>query len=140
LSNIYYDLNKAEIRSDAALELDKLVIVMYDNPEINIELSSHTDARAGHDFNMDLSQRRANSAVSYLISNGVAPERVRAKGYGETKLIIKDADTEARHQVNRRTEFKVTKYTKKFQQEFSEGTEEVDETDRFFTDDGDGKD
>jgi len=136
LSNIYYDLNKAEIRSDAAIELDKLVTIVLDNPEINIELSSHTDVRAGHDFNMDLSQRRANSAVQYLIANGVAPERVTARGYGETKLIIKNADTEARHQINRRTEFKVTKYTKKFQQEFIEGTEEVDETDRFFTDDG----
>jgi len=107
LDNIYYDLDKAEIRSDAAAELDKLVKILKDNPAIRIELSSHTDSRSSDAYNLDLSQRRAQSAVDYIVSKGVASERLVAKGYGETQLIIKDAKTEEEHQVNRRTEFKV---------------------------------
>lgn len=107
LDNIYYDLDKAEIRSDAAAELDKLVKILKDNPAIRIELSSHTDSRSSDAYNLDLSQRRAQSAVDYIVSKGVASERLVAKGYGETQLIIKDAKTEEEHQTNRRTEFKV---------------------------------
>ena len=107
LDNIYYDLDKAEIRSDAAVELDKLVKILKDNPAIRIELSSHTDSRSSDAYNLDLSQRRAQSAVDYMVSKGVAAERLVAKGYGETQLIIKDAKTEEEHQTNRRTEFKV---------------------------------
>ncbi len=143
LDNIYYDLDKAEIRPDAALELDKLVVMMKDNPEISIELSSHTDARADHDYNMDLSQRRARSAVDYIVSKGVSADRLVPKGYGETHLIIKDAKTEEEHQVNRRTEFKVTKYRKKKEVEevqleeggvTTEVIQEEDDTDRYFDD------
>lgn len=107
LDNIYYDLDKADIRTDAALELDKLVKILKDNPAIRIELSSHTDSRSSDAYNLDLSQRRAQSAVDYIVSKGVAAERLVAKGYGETQLIIKDAKTEEEHQTNRRTEFKV---------------------------------
>lgn len=107
LDNIYYDLDKAEIRTDAAVELDKLVKILQDNPSIRIELSSHTDSRSSDAYNLDLSQRRAQSAVDYIVSKGVAAERLVAKGYGESQLIIKDAQTEEQHQTNRRTEFKV---------------------------------
>jgi outer membrane protein OmpA-like peptidoglycan-associated protein len=107
LENIYYDLNKADIRADAAVELDKLVKILADNPAIRIELSSHTDSRSSDDYNIDLSQRRAQSAVDYIASKGIAADRLVAKGYGETQLIIKDAKTEEEHQTNRRTEFKV---------------------------------
>ncbi|HLU89227.1 MAG TPA: OmpA family protein [Cyclobacteriaceae bacterium] len=107
LENIYYDLDKADIRPDAAAELDKLVKILKDNPNIRIELSSHTDARASDAYNLDLSQRRAESAVEYLISQGIDPDRMVAKGYGETQLIIENAATEEEHQTNRRTEFKV---------------------------------
>lgn len=107
LDNIYYDLDKAEIRPDAAVELDKLVKILADNPSIRIELSSHTDSRSSDAYNQDLSQRRAQSAVDYIVSKGIAAERLVAKGYGESQLIIKDAKTEEEHQVNRRTEFKV---------------------------------
>lgn len=107
LENIYYDLDKAEIRSDAAVELDKLVKLLQDNPSIRIELSSHTDARSSDAYNLDLSQRRAQSAVDYIVSKGISADRLVAKGYGESQLIIKDAQTEEEHQVNRRTEFKV---------------------------------
>jgi outer membrane protein OmpA-like peptidoglycan-associated protein len=105
--NIYYDLSKADIRSDAASELDKLVKILKDNPSIRIELSSHTDARSGDDFNLTLSQQRAQSAVDYLVLQGIAADRLVAKGYGETQLLIQNAQTEEEHQTNRRTEFKV---------------------------------
>lgn len=107
LENIYYDLDKAEIRPDAAVELDKLVQILKDNPAITIELSSHTDSRSSDQYNQDLSQRRAQSAVDYIVSQGIAIDRLVARGYGESQLIVKDATTEEEHQVNRRTEFKV---------------------------------
>lgn len=107
LENIYYDLDKADIRPDAAEELDKLVKILKDNPNIRIELSSHTDDRASDAYNQDLSQRRAESAVEYLVTQGIERERMVAKGYGESQLIIPSASTEEEHQRNRRTEFKV---------------------------------
>jgi outer membrane protein OmpA-like peptidoglycan-associated protein/tetratricopeptide (TPR) repeat protein len=107
VDNIYYDLDKSDIRSDAAEELDKLVDFLQDNPNIKIELSSHTDIRAPDDYNMKLSQRRAESAVNYLIQNGVESSRITAKGYGETQVIVPNAETEEDHQRNRRTEIKI---------------------------------
>lgn len=121
LENIYYDLDRAEIRPDAARELDKLVQILVDNPEITIELSSHTDSRAPDDYNLDLSQRRARSAVDYIISEGINSDRLVAKGYGETNLLVSDEEIaklpteearEAAHQTNRRTEFKILTYDK----------------------------
>lgn len=107
LENIYYDLDRAEIRSDAAIELDKLVQILIDNPKIKIELGSHTDVRGTDMYNLRLSQRRAESAIEYIISRGISRDRLTAQGYGEEELIIEDAKNEAEHQVNRRTEFKV---------------------------------
>jgi outer membrane protein OmpA-like peptidoglycan-associated protein len=107
LDNIYYDLNKSSIRSDATPELDKLVKILKDNPSIRIELSSHTDARSSDEYNLNLSQQRAQAAVDYLVSQGIAADRLVAKGYGETKLLVPNAQTEEEHQINRRTEFKV---------------------------------
>jgi len=111
LDNIYYDLDKAEIRPDAALELNKLVKILTDNPGIRIELSSHTDARSSDAYNEDLSQRRAESAVDYIVSQGINASRLEARGYGERQLIIENAQTEEEHQINRRTEFKVIEIT-----------------------------
>ncbi len=111
LENIYYDLDKADIRPDAAEELDKLVQILKDNPQIRIELSSHTDARASDAYNDRLSQQRAESAVEYIVSQGIDADRLEAKGYGKRQLIIEDAQTEEEHQVNRRTEFKVIEIT-----------------------------
>lgn len=132
LNNIYYDLDKADIRPDAAVVLDSLVGIMKDNPEIYVELGSHTDARADNDYNMDLSNRRAQSAVNYMIREGVESERITAKGYGETQLIIKNAQTEEEHQKNRRTEFKVLRYNPTERPEDAPQRDEVDEYDRFF--------
>lgn len=110
LENIYYDLNKYNIRPDAAIELDKLVQILKDNPTMTIELSSHTDARATDAYNMTLSQNRAESAVSYLNSKGIDADRMIAKGYGERELIVPNAKTEEEHQRNRRTEFTILSY------------------------------
>ncbi|GAB3565451.1 OmpA family protein [Spirosoma luteolum] len=107
LENIYYDLDKFNIRPDAAEELDKLVTILKDNPTLKIELSSHTDARASDAYNNKLSQNRAQSAVEYIASKGIDASRMVAKGYGETRLIVKNARTEEEHQRNRRTEFKI---------------------------------
>lgn len=135
MENIYYDLDKSDIREDAARELDKLVTILEDNPELKIELSSHTDDRADDDYNMKLSQRRAKSAVDYIISQGIASNRLTAKGYGETKLIIPNAKTEEEHQVNRRTEFKILEVGERKQ---STDVDEFEE-DRFFDDDDAGQ-
>jgi outer membrane protein OmpA-like peptidoglycan-associated protein len=111
IDNIYYDVDKSNIRPDAALELDKSVIVLNKYPSMKIELRSHTDCRAPNDYNLSLSQRRAESAVAYLISKGIDAKRMVAKGYGETLLTNKCADgvpcTDEEHQANRRTEFKI---------------------------------
>lgn len=138
LENIYYDLDKANIRPDAALVLDSLVQIMNDNPEIYIELGSHTDSRADDDYNMKLSQRRAQSAVSYIINEGIDSDRIVAKGYGETQLLIKNARTEEEHQRNRRTEFKVLRYNPRNRNDDLPPDEPVDEYDRFFKDSDDG--
>lgn len=110
LENIYYDLDKFDIRADAAPELDKLVQLLKDNPTMVIELSSHTDTRGSDAYNMTLSQKRAESVVNYLTLKGIDAERMEAKGYGERNLIIQNAKTEEEHQQNRRTEFTILSY------------------------------
>ena len=134
LENIYYDFDSANIRADAAKELDKLVTILKDNPPIKIELSSHTDARGEAAYNQELSKRRAESAVAYIISQGIDPTRIKARGYGESQLIIENAQTEEEHETNRRTEFKVTEYDKEIarrireqeEAQFKKGTVEVE--------------
>lgn len=138
LNNIYYDLDKANIRSDAAIVLDSLVQIMEDNPEIYIELGSHTDSRAEDVYNMNLSNRRAKSAVEYIIRKGVDSERIVAKGYGESQLIVPNANTEEDHQKNRRTEFKVLRYNPGTREDDLAPTEDYDEYDRFFDVGGNG--
>ncbi|MGM0626406.1 MAG: OmpA family protein [Bacteroidota bacterium] len=111
IENIYYDYDKWNIRPDAAIELDKIVTLLKDNPQIIIELGSHTDSRGTKKYNENLSQRRAESAVEYIISNGISQDRITAKGYGEYQLVNNCSDgvqcSEDEHQMNRRTEFKV---------------------------------
>ncbi len=109
--NIYYDFDESAIRPSAARELDQLVEIMKNNPTLNIELSSHTDARGDNPYNQALSQRRAESAVEYIKQRGIAADRITARGYGETRLVNDCTDgvkcTEAQHQANRRTAFTV---------------------------------
>lgn len=114
LKNIHYDFDKDNIRPDAAKILDELVRTMRDNPTLKIELGSHTDSRGVDIYNLDLSQRRARSAVNYLVSRGISRDRMVAKGYGETKLLNRCANgvkcSPAEHQANRRTEFTILDY------------------------------
>ncbi|MES2517908.1 MAG: OmpA family protein [Bacteroidota bacterium] len=115
IENIRYDLNKWEIRPDAAKELDNLVQILRDNPNIVVELGSHTDSRASDEYNLNLSQKRAESAVEYIVKKGKIPQnRISAKGYGESKLLNKCDDgvacTELEHAMNRRTEIRITGY------------------------------
>jgi len=109
VENILYDYDKSDIRPDAAVELDKLVQTLNDNPKITIELSSHTDSRGKDAYNQALSQRRAQSAVDYIVSKGIDSKRITAKGYGEARPIVQNAKTEEQYQQNRRTEFQVTR-------------------------------
>lgn len=112
ISNIYYDYNKADIRPDAAKVLDTLVNVLKENPNVKVEIGSHTDSRGKDAYNMRLSQARAQSVVDYLVQHGIDASLLSAKGYGETQPVNKCTNgvkcTEEEHQANRRTTFKVT--------------------------------
>jgi peptidoglycan-associated lipoprotein len=134
LPNILYDFGKWDLRPESMVSLDKLVETLIDNPEITIELMSHTDSRDTEEYNLNLSQKRAQVVVQYLIDKGIEPERLMAKGYGESTPKVVDQVIESQnsflkagtvlteqfinslpneeqkeiaHQINRRTEFKV---------------------------------
>ncbi len=114
LDIIYFDLDKSNIRPDAALELDKVVALMNKYPEMVIRLESHTDSRANDQYNIALSNRRAKSTYEYIISNGINSERITEyEGFGETQLVNKCSNgvkcSKAEHQLNRRTEFVIIK-------------------------------
>lgn len=108
---IYYDLDKWEIRPDAAAKLDRLIKVMNDNPTIRVEMGSHTDSRASDLYNEKLSEQRAMAAIDYLVTHGIDRFRLTYKFFGKTQLIEPCPEgvpcTEEQHQRNRRTEFKV---------------------------------
>lgn len=118
INPIYFDLAKWNIRQDAAIELDKIIKVMIENPTMVIELGSHTDCRASKAYNMKLSDKRAKSSAAYIISKGIDKKRIYGKGYGESKLINKcecegtkiTPCSEEEHQANRRTEFIIVKF------------------------------
>lgn len=138
LENIFYDFDKATLRPESEQALDnELINILNDNPNITIELAAHTDIRGRDAYNQDLSQRRAQSVVDYLISKGIDPGRLTAVGYGETVpktitkklameypqfkegdvlneeyiLTLSEEDQEVAHQINRRTEFQVKSIT-----------------------------
>lgn len=118
ISPILFDLNSSFLRSDATKGLDVVVRLMKDNPGMVIKLKAHTDSRADDDYNMWLSDRRADRSMEYIIKKGIDPSRVSAEGLGETQLKVSDAEIakasseaekERLHQMNRRTEFIVVK-------------------------------
>jgi len=116
LYNIYYDFDKSDILPESAAELDKLVALMKEKPEMTLQLSSHTDSRGTAKYNEKLSQRRAESAVRYIVSQGIGSSRISAKGYGETQLLNKCADgvkcLPQEHRENRRTEIYIPGFGK----------------------------
>ncbi|MCR9016838.1 OmpA family protein [Aquiflexum gelatinilyticum] len=107
--DIYYDYNSADIRSDASVELRKIIEVMRDNPQFRLQMYSHTDSRGKAEYNEKLSESRGLSVVNFLSSEGIASRRVRSVGMGESKLVNDCVDvvecSEEEHQRNRRTEF-----------------------------------
>lgn len=111
IQTIYYDLDKADIRPDAIPVMDKLVKLLKEHPGVKLQLSSYTDSRASGDYNMLLSHRRVIAATDYLITHGIAENRLVPGYYGKNNLVNKCADgvdcTEAEQQMNRRTEFKL---------------------------------
>lgn len=117
LQPIYFDLGKAAIRKDAALELDKIVAIMNRYPNMSIELGSHTDCRSGAAANLKLSTARAKASAAYIVKKGIAKTRITGKGYGESKLLNNCACegktqsncSEEEHTKNRRTEFIITR-------------------------------
>ncbi|MEZ2338996.1 OmpA family protein [Mucilaginibacter sp. RCC_168] len=114
IKNVLYDFNKATLRPESKVVLDTLIGVLKDNPTIKVELSAHTDSIGSNKYNDKLSQARAQSCVTYIISKGIDAARVFAKGYGKRKPIAPNSlpngkDNPAGRQLNRRTEFKVLK-------------------------------
>jgi len=113
LKNIYYDYNKSNIRPDAATELDYVVAMMKEFPNMQITLSSHTDSRGDYNYNRALSQKRATQARNYIISRGIDAYRITSSGQGESILKNNCRDavncSEAEHQINRRTEILINK-------------------------------
>lgn len=116
LPEIVYPFNEARITKQAADSLEFLYKILVDNPTLVIELRANTDSRGSDPYNLKLSQKRADSAVGYLVRRGIDIERMVPKGYGETNLILSDAEInklaseeerEAAHQINRRTEFSI---------------------------------
>ncbi|HRG57583.1 MAG TPA: OmpA family protein [Bacteroidia bacterium] len=106
LKNIFYDFDKATLRAQSIIELDHLIQLLNDYPNMRIELSSHTDNKGTADYNIYLSNARSKSCVDYLISKGISKNRLEYKGYGLTQPIATN-DTDAGRQLNRRTEFKI---------------------------------
>ena len=109
LNPILFDLDKSNIKPQAAFELDKVVSVMNKYPEMVIAVGAHTDSRATDAYNLRLSEARAQSTVQYIISKGISAKRISGKGYGETQPKVSCGDTcsEAEHQLNRRSEFTI---------------------------------
>lgn len=114
---IYFDLDKSYIRPDAAVELAKILYVLEQNPTMEIDVRSHTDCRQTAAYNMALSDRRAKSTIAWLVQHGIAPSRLTGRGYGESQLVTpcpceptnESSCTEEQHQLNRRSEFIITK-------------------------------
>lgn len=109
IKHILFDFDKANIRSDAQIELEKLLTVMHKYPDLNIEIRSHTDSRGSDVYNKSLSGRRAQSTMAYLIEHGIDEQRLKANGFGEERLLNdcgNASDCSAtEHQKNRRSEF-----------------------------------
>lgn len=108
LNNIFFDYNESTLRSESFPELDKVVEFLQDNPKLEVEIAGHTDDQGSDEYNENLSQGRAESVVKYLIDNWVDEQRVKAKGYGESKPEVPN-DSDENRQINRRVEFTILK-------------------------------
>ncbi len=113
INNIYFVLDKYNIRPDAEYELSKILLILEQEPQMEIYIKSHTDSRASIDYNQQLSTNRAQSTMQWLIRNGISADRLKSQGFGESKLLNHCSDgvdcSEEEHQRNRRSEFIITK-------------------------------
>jgi outer membrane protein OmpA-like peptidoglycan-associated protein len=108
LNNVFFDFDKWDLRPESYVELDRVVKLLKDNPAIEIEMSAHTDSRGSDEYNFKLSDNRARSVMEYILSKGIAANRITSQGYGETKPVATN-DTDEGRQLNRRVEFKIVK-------------------------------
>ncbi|MBK7557771.1 MAG: OmpA family protein [Chitinophagaceae bacterium] len=114
LNNVFFDFDKYDLRPESYLELDRVVGFLNEYPNIEIEMSAHTDSKGADDYNMTLSDNRARSVMDYIISRGIAKTRIISQGYGETKPVAGNShadgtDNPEGRQLNRRVEFKILK-------------------------------
>ena len=109
---IYFDLDKATIKKESAFQLEKIVEILNQYPDLKLDIRSHTDSRQTAKYNEILSDKRAKSTIKWLVEKGIDPSRLTGKGYGETQLVNQCADgvkcSEEEHQLNRRSEFIIT--------------------------------
>jgi outer membrane protein OmpA-like peptidoglycan-associated protein len=108
LNNVFFDFDKWDLRPESFVELDRVVKLLKDNPAIVIEMSAHTDSYGTDEYNFKLSDNRARSCMEYILSKGIAKDRITSKGYGETQPVATN-DTDEGRQLNRRVEFKILK-------------------------------
>jgi OmpA-OmpF porin, OOP family len=108
LNNVFFDFDKWDLRPESFVELDRVVKLLEENPNIIIEMSAHTDSRGSDEYNFKLSDNRARSVMEYILSKGISPDRITSKGYGESKPVV-DNDTDDNRQLNRRVEFTIVK-------------------------------
>ena len=114
LDTIYFDLDKVQIRPDAEVELQKIIVAMKSYPNVRIDVRSHTDSRAGDEYNQILSNKRAKATINYIIEkSGISTERIFGRGYGESQLVNKCSNgidcSESKQALNRRSEFIILK-------------------------------
>lgn len=109
---IYFDLDKSNISTESALDLEKILDVLKENPKMKLEIRAHTDSRGSNEYNENLSNQRAQSTIQWLIQNGITKARLSGRGYGESQLINSCSDgvecSEEEHRANRRSEFIIT--------------------------------
>jgi len=108
IPNIYYEFNKWELNSECKKELDKLINILKETPDVSVVINSHTDEKGSDEYNLTLSQKRAQTVVEYVVAGGIETKRLSAKGYGESQPLKKNAQTDEEHSKNRRTTFKIT--------------------------------
>ena len=108
LNNVFFDFDKWDLRPESFVELDRVVKLLQENPAIEIEMSAHTDSYGSDEYNFKLSDNRARSVMEYILSKGIAANRIISHGYGET-VPVAENDTPENRQLNRRVEFKILK-------------------------------
>lgn len=108
LNNVFFDFDKWDLREESFVELDRVVKLLNENPAIEIEMSAHTDSKGSDEYNFKLSDNRAKSVRDYIVSKGIAENRISSQGYGETKPVATN-DTDDGRQLNRRVEFTILK-------------------------------